>query len=170
MKKEFLNIGKIVGTHGVRGMVRIEPFADSADFLTKFKKFYINEEKAELTPLKVVPHGRIVIASFKDTDSIEKAELLRNKMLYVKRDDVALPEGKYFIAEILNSTVYNAKNGKELGVLSDVFSTGANDVWQITKDNKEYLLPAIPDVIDTVDIESGKITINPLKGIFTDED
>ena len=59
MKKEFLEIGKIVGTHGVRGMVRIQPWSDNGDFLTQFKKFYLENGKEKLDLSKITPHGGI---------------------------------------------------------------------------------------------------------------
>ena len=170
MKKEFLSVGKIVGTHGIRGMVRIDPWSDDPEFLTDFKCFYIDEGKEVLKATRVSPHGHIVIAAIEGIDSIEKAEKYRNKEIFIKRDDADLPEGRYFISEITGSTVYDSQNGKVLGTLTDVFKTGANDVWQVTNGGKDYLVPVIDDVVNSVDIDNGKIEITPLKGIFDDED
>ncbi|MDO4607930.1 MAG: ribosome maturation factor RimM [Clostridia bacterium] len=170
MKKEFLEIGKFVGTHGVKGMVRIQPWSDNGEFLTQFKKFYLQNGKQKIELLKITPHGNVVIASVKGINTIEEAEKLRNHVLYIRRDDAALPEGRYFISEIIGSHVYDADTGALLGTLSDVSPTGANDVWHIKRDDKEYLVPAIPDVIVDVDIDTDVIKIKPLKGIFDDED
>ncbi len=170
MKKEFLEIGKFVGTHGVRGMVRIQPWSDDGEFLTQFKKFYLDNGETKIDMTKITPHGNVVIAAVKGVDSIEEAEKLRNKVLYIKRDDAHLPEGRYFVSEIIGAQVFDADTGKLLGTLSEVSPTGANDVWHIKSDDKEYLVPAIPDVIINVDINTDKIEIRPLKGIFDDED
>ena len=170
MKKEFLEIGKFVGTHGVRGMVRIQPWSDDGEFLTQFKKFYLENGKTKIEMSKITPHGNVVIAQVKGIDTIEDAEKLREKVLYIKRDDARLPEGRYFISEIIGSQVFDADTNVLLGTLSDVSPTGANDVWHIKNCDKEYLVPAIPDVIVSVDINTNTIKIRPLKGIFDDED
>ena len=170
MKKEFLEIGKIVGTHGVRGMIRIQPWSDNGEFLTKFKKFYLNNGQTKIDINKIAPHGNVVIAAVKGVDTIEDAERLRNQIIYIKRDDAKLPEGRYFVSEIIGAQVFDADTGKALGVLTDVSQTGANDVWHITLNEQEYLVPAIPDVIVSVDVNNDKIVIRPLKGIFDNED
>ncbi|MBQ6885123.1 MAG: 16S rRNA processing protein RimM [Clostridia bacterium] len=170
MKKEFLEVGKFVGTHGVRGMVRIQPWSDDGEFLTGFKSFYLDSGKTKIEMNKITPHGNVVIAAIKGVDSIETAEKYRNQILYIKRDDAKLPEGRYFVSEIIGANVFDADNDTLLGVLSDVSPTGANDVWHIKNGEREYLVPAIPDVIVNVDINSDIIKIRPLKGIFDDED
>lgn len=169
MKKDFLEIGKIVGTHGVRGMVRIQPWCDNGDFLTDFKYFYLEMGAEKLSVNKITPHGNVVIAAFDGIFTIESAEKLRNKILYIKRDDINLPEGRYFVSEIIGAKVFDNTTGKLLGILKDVTQTGANDVWHVENGGKEYLVPAIPDVIADVDINSDTVKINVLKGIFDDE-
>ncbi len=170
MKKEFLEIGQFVGTHGVRGMVRIQPWSDDGEFLTRFKKFYLENGKTRIEMSKITPHGNIVIAAIKGINTIEDAEKLRGQVLYIKRDDAHLPVDRYFISEIIGSCVYDADTDALLGTLTDVSQTGANDVWHITKDGNEYLLPAIEDVIISVDIDTDTVKIRPLKGIFDNED
>ena len=81
-----------------------------------------------------------------------------------------LPEGRYFVSEIIGAQVFDADTDALLGILSEVSPTGANDVWHIKSGDKEYLVPAIPDVIVNVDINNDKIAIRPLKGIFDNED
>lgn len=169
MKKEFLQAGQFVGTHGVKGMVRIQPWSDDGGFLTGFKKFYLDGGNTHIELNKITPHGNVVIASIRGVDTIEAAEKYRGKTLYIKRSDAKLPEGRYFISEIIGSQVFDADNDTLLGALTDVSKTGANDVWHITRDGKEYLVPAIDDVIADVDIDNDIIKIRPLKGIFDDE-
>ena len=169
MKKEFLEVGQFVGTHGVRGMVRIKPWSDDGEFLTQFKNFYLDGGRQKLSLTKITPHGQIVIAAVAGVDSIDDAEKLRGKTLFIKRDDARLPEGRYFISEIIGSRVFDADSDEQLGLLADVSKTGANDVWHIKNGDKEYLVPAIDDVIVSVDIDSDTVIIRPLKGIFDDE-
>ncbi len=171
MKKQFLETGKITGTHGIKGMVRIQPWCDSFEFLSGFKKFYLDSNgETYLKVNKISPNGNIVIAKFKDVDSIEQAEKYRNKVIYINRDDVKLADGVDFIQDIIDCEVYNVDTSEILGVISDVSSTGANDVWHIKRNEKEYLIPAIDEVVIKTDIDEGKVYIRPLKGIFEDED
>ncbi len=118
------------------------------------------------------PHGNIALLSISGVDTVEAAQKLRGKMLYMKRSDSKLPEGSYFIAELIGCTVYDADDPEKVyGILSDVSETGANDVWHIKSDNgNEYLIPAIPDVCIETDVANDRIVIRPLKGIFDDED
>lgn len=170
MKKKYLEVGKISGTHGVRGMVRIQPWCDDG-FLQKFKTFYLDTNGAEcLICEKIQPNGNVYIAAFTGIDTIENAEKYRNRILYINRDDAHLSRGEYFIQDLMGCRVYNTDDKKILGVISDVSKTGANDVWHITDADREYLIPVIPDVVNKVDIDNEEIFITPLKGIFDDED
>ena len=171
MKLKFLEVGKIVGTHGVRGMVRIQAWCDSPEFFCSLKKLYLDKEgKERLSITKSSPHGNVVIAAVKGVDSIEEAERYRGRVLYMDRKDADLQEGQYFISELIGCSVYHADSGKLLGTLCDVSETGANDVWHIKSGDKEYLIPCIDEVVISVDIDNEKVIIRPLKGIFEDED
>ena len=173
MIKEFLEIGEIVGTHGVRGEIRFNPWCDSPEFVTKFKTLYFDSNEGCAVQIKAArPHGNIVLLTIKDIDSVEKAQKLRGKVLYMKRSDAKLPEGTYFIAELIGCTVYDADEpAKTYGTLTDVSETGANDVWHITDEKgKEYLIPSIPDVVIETDVAKNRVVIRPLKGIFDNED
>lgn len=171
MKKEFLEAGKIVGTHGVMGMVRIQSWCDSNEFFCKFKTLYTSSNADNsLCVVSSKPHGNVVIAKIKGIDSIESAETLRNKIVYVKREQMKLEEGVYLIQDLIGCSVFDVENGNFLGKISDVSKTGANDVWHIERDGKEYLIPKIDDVVKNVDVDSEKILIKVLKGVFDDED
>ena len=169
--KKFLETGKIVGTHGIKGMLRVQPWADSGDFLKQFKYIYTDiDGKNRLEVKSVQPHGNVVLMAVKGIDSIEKAETLRSTVIYIDRKEADLPEGRYFISDLIGCAVTDADSGESLGTITDVSATGANDVWHITKNGKEYLIPAIAEVLVDIDIENSKAVIRPLKGIFDDED
>ena len=171
MIKKYLETGKIVGTHGIRGMVRVQPWSDSGEFLTNFKRFFLSPDgENELKALKIQPHGAVVLIAFKGVDTVEQAELLRGKILYFSREDITLPDGRYFIDDLIGCSVFDADSGEKYGEISDVSVTGANDVWHIKSGEKEYLLPAIDEVIVSVDPENERLEIRPMKGIFDDED
>ena len=161
MIKKYLQAGQIVAAHGIRGEVRFQPWCDGADFLKKFKKLYTDENGSDCFDIiSVRQHGNVEIMKIKGVDSIDDALNLKGKVLYIKRADAKLPKGRYFIAELIGCNVVDSEDESVCyGEISDVSQTGANDVWHITKDGKEYLIPAIPDVLKDVDVESGIIRI-----------
>ncbi|MCQ2472144.1 MAG: ribosome maturation factor RimM [Clostridia bacterium] len=172
MIKEYLEVGQIVGTHGVRGEIRLNPWCDSPEFVKQFKTLYFGSNGQNgVKVLACRPHGNVALIKLDGVDTVEAASALRNKILYMKRSDAKISEGSYFIAELCDCTVVDADDeNKVYGILTDVSETGANDVWHIEKDGTEYLIPAIPQVVDSVDVKTGIIKIRPLKGIFEDED
>lgn len=165
--KQYLEIGKIVGTHGIKGEVRIQPWADSGEFAAGFKRMYFGGGAERVDIVSARPHKNIVIAKLKGVDSIEQADLLRGKVLYIDRADAVLPEGRYFIQDLLGCSVVDADNGTVYGKVTGVSSTGANDVYHVTTpEKKEYLIPAIDQVLAEKDIENGIIYIHYMSGMF----
>lgn len=171
--KRFLEVGEIVGTHGIRGEMRLHPWADSPEFLKKFKTLYFDERGEKSVKVEQCrPHGNIALVKLEGVDTVEQAAVMRGRVLFMDRNDAKLPAGQYFIQDLIGCSVMDADDGSLCyGELSDVSATGANDVWHITaQDKKEYLIPAIPDVVKDVNVEEGWVKIRPLKGIFDDED
>ena len=170
MKQEYIECGKFVGTHGVKGALRVQPWCDTPEFLCGFKTLY-KKENGVFAAFKVnsaKPHGNIVIMEVENVCSIDDAEHLRNKTLYLARKDLKLEKGAYLICDLLGCTVFDYESNKILGQICDVSKTGANDVWHIKNNDKEYLVPVIDDVIKEVDIDKEKVVIKPLAGIFDD--
>ncbi|MEE0855813.1 MAG: ribosome maturation factor RimM [Ruminococcus sp.] len=171
MRKQFLDTGKIVGTHGIRGEVRIDPWCDSPEFLCAFKKLYLDENGETFVEVKSRPHKHIVLAKIKGVDTIEQAERLRGKIVYINRADIQLDEGVNFVQDLLGLEVTDAESGRVYGKITDVLRTGANDVYEITDDSgKKYLAPVIDEVIRETNVDGGYIKITPMKGLFDDED
>ncbi len=172
MIKNFLAVGQIVGTHGVRGELRVNPWADSPEFLKQFKTLYYDSEgKNSVKVVSSRPHGNVVLMKLDGIDTVEAASAMRNKRLYMRRSDAKLADGVYFIEELVGCDVFDADDeGKRYGKISDVSETGANDVWHIKSDDgKEYLIPAIPSVVIDTNVEENRVLIRPMKGIFDDE-
>ena len=173
MIKSFLPLGKIVGTHGVRGEVKVAPWCDGPDFAKQFKTVYFSSNGDDpIAVVSVRSHKNQILMLLEGVGSIDEAETLRNRVLYFKRSDGDLSPGTWFIEELIGCDAFDADDpAKRYGRLTDVLKTGANDVWQITDDGgKDYLLPAIRDVAVGADVASGKVFIRPLKGIFNDAD
>lgn len=170
MIKEYLEIGKITSTHGIKGEMRVQPWCDSPEFMKKFKTLYLDKKGEKPVKVSCRQGGNMVIMKVQGIDTVEEASKYREKVLYMKRSDAKLPEGTWFIQELIDCKVTDADDeNKTYGVISDVSQTGANDVWHISQGDKEYLIPAIPSVVISTDVAEGIIKIRPLKGIFEDE-
>ena len=169
MKKKFLEIGKIVTTHGVVGEVKVYPWCDTPDFLTGFSTLYFHKGKDPVLVQQARVHKNMVLLKLQGTDTLEAAQALRNQILYADRADMPLEEGEYFIQDLIGLTVVDADTGEEYGVLSQVSPTGANDVYHVRTPQREVLIPAIAQVIVETAVEDGVMRIRPLKGLFDDE-
>lgn len=169
MKKEYLEAGKIVNTHGIKGEVKIMPYCDSPELLCEFDRLFMGKSLTEIYIQRSRVQKNMIICKIEGVDTPEDAEKLRNKMLYMHRDDLELDEDTYFIQDLIGITVKDADTGEIYGTIDDVFQTGANDVYSIKNGDKSYLIPAIADVVITTDIDSEIMTIRPLEGLF-DED
>lgn len=171
MVKQYLEAGRVVGTHGVRGELRVEPWCDSAQFLCQFKTLYWENGA---TPVRVIssrPHKNILLLMLEGIDSATAGDTLRGRILYLNRKDAKLPKGSWFVQDMLGLSVCDADTGVCYGTLTDVLQTGANDVYQVTSpQGKEYLVPSIPHVVVERNLEEGKMLIRPLRGVFEDED
>ncbi len=168
MKKQFLEIGKIVGTHGLRGELRVDPWCDGAGFLCKFKRLYF-ADGTELKVLSTRPHKNIAILLLDSVNTPEQADALRGKVLYMNRDDVKLPKGTNFVQDLIGLDVLDGKTDESLGTITDVLKTGANDVYEVTRNGKKYYVPVIPDVVTEKNIDGGFVRLNVIEGIFDDE-
>lgn len=170
MKKQFLEIGQIVNTQGLKGEMRVDPWCDSPEFICRFNELYLeNGDIIKITRSRV--QKNVAVIKVEGIDTIEQADTMRRTILYINRNDVNLDDGVFFVQDILGCEVIDEKTRKCYGKVTDVLKTGANDVYQVTDDeSKNYLIPVIDDVVISTDIDSGVILIRPMKGIFDDED
>lgn len=170
MVKEFLEGGKIVGTHGVRGEMRVECWCDSPQFLAKFKTLYF-DNGAQAVKVQSRAHKNMVLMKMPEVDTIEKADTYRGKVVYIKRSDIKLEKGVHFVQDMIGLEVVDSDTKKVYGKVKDVLRTGSNDVYEMEDENKKlFYIPAIPDIIDEIDIENNTLSITPMKGLFSDED
>lgn len=169
MAKQFLEAGRIVGTHGVRGEMRVEPWCDSAEFLKKVKNLYFDEGRTDAGLVASRVHKSLLLIRLKDVDSATQADLYRGRILYLNRKDVRLPKNRYFIEDLIGLSVEDAQTGVLYGEIREVFETGANNVYRIVNEKgEEFLFPAVDAMIAKTDIEAGKLFVRPISGIFNE--
>lgn len=172
MEKPFLEAGRCVGTHGVRGEVKIEPWCDSPAFLCGFDTLYLDAEgKSALRACRLRVHKNQVLGQFEGIETCEQAEALRGKIVYIDRRSAPLAAGQWFVQDLLGCKVVDFDSGAEYGTLCEVIpGAGANDVWAVRRPGGEtVLVPAIPDVVREADVAAGVVRIRPLRGLFDGE-
>ncbi len=166
--QKYFEVGQIVNTFGVKGMLKVKPFTDDANRFEELKKVYIcKKEKLEEVEIEEVKyHKDMVLLKVKGIDDMNEAEKVKGLYLKIDRKNAKkLPKDTYFIADLLGLEVYSDKE-ELLGKVEDIFRTGANDVY-VVKDEKgkQLLLPGIPEVIKEIDLEKEKIIVHLLKGL-----
>lgn len=165
---DLLEVGKIVNTHGLRGEVKVVPWTDYPEVFEDIETVYIKKksdyERLDIAGLKYQKNNLIIrFAQLKD---INEAEKYKNRVLYAERASLGeLPEGVYYIADLIGLDVVK-EDGEKVGVISDVFNTGSNDIYEVKREGqKNLLLPVIDDVVLNIDIENKKVTVRMMEGL-----
>ena len=161
MKQHFLETGKIVSTHGVRGEVKILPWADDADFLVGLPRVFVDGREY------AVQHSRVqktcVLMKLAGIDDVDAAAKFRDKTVCISRTDVALPEGSVFIADLIGLRVVT-DTGDEIGTVSDIMTMPGNNVYIVTG-SREYLIPAVPEFILERNLDAGFVRVKLIEGM-----
>lgn len=162
---ELIETGKIVNTHGVKGELKIVPWADDASVFTKFKTVYVDNTPYTVRSARF--QGQNVLLKLDGICDMTAAEGLKNKILFAHRKDFDLPDGTFFIADLIGLSVVEDETGRKLGTISDVFSTGANDVYELScPDGKKRYIPAIKDCVRATDLTAKEMRIHIMEGLF----
>ena len=166
--ENLLEIGKIVNTHGLRGEVKVVPWTDSPDNFYDVSYAYIKNknEYKKLTIDGVKFQKNNVIVKFKEYNDINEILPFKNAVLYADRNDLGeLPEGVYYIVDLIGLKVYT-EDDEYIGEIADVFNAGASDIYDVKREGKKnLLLPVIDEVVKSVDIENGRVTVNVMEGL-----
>lgn len=167
MKKQFLEAGKIVNTHGVTGDIKVQSFCDTPEVLTDFDTLYLSPEKP-VTVKKSYVHKGCVIMHLAGVDTCEAAEALRNQVLYLDRDDIDLPENLVFIQDMIGLEVYDVRTDTVIGTLKEVLTTNpAHDMYVIRRQNAaDALIPACEPFLVSVDLEASRLTVRTIEGLL----
>lgn len=165
---KYLEIGQIVNTFGIKGMVKVKPFTDDINRFDRLETIYIKNKKGnkEYKIQEVKYHKQMVMLKLEGIENPEEAENLRGSYLLIDRDkEEPLEEGTYYIVDLLGLEVFSDE-GELLGKVDDIFNTGSNDIY-VVKDElgKQILLPGTSEVIKDVDLEQGKITVHLIPGL-----
>ena len=167
ISKTHLECGKIINTHGINGVVKAESWCDSPEILASLEKVFMLEngklKKYRVNDASVFK--RFVLLELAGVTTVEEADKLREKVLYLDRDDLELEEGEVFIADLIGLPVIDIDSGAEYGVLSDVINAGASDIYVVKTAEGEAMMPAVKEFVKNIDLEKG-IYVKPIEGMF----
>ena len=166
-KKQFLECGKLVNTHGVYGAMKAESWCDSVQVLASLECVYF-EKSGKYSPLHVNRASvfkNLVIFEFDEIPDMDTAEMLKGSVIYARREDIPIEEGSVFITDMIGLPVIDANTGKVYGTLKDVYNPGASDLYVVATSEGDRMIPAVPEFIIRIDLESG-IYVRPIEGMF----
>ncbi len=168
MKQQYFEIGQIVNTFGIKGVVKVNPFTDDISQFEEMETILV-DKKGSLLEMQIeeVKYSKNqVLLKLKGIETVNDAEKYRNCYLKLPREKARkLPKNTYFIADLIGLEVYT-EEGKLLGKVDDIYNTGASDIYVIKDElGKQILLPAIKDVIKQIDLEQEKIVVHLLDGL-----
>ena len=163
MKSPYLPTGQIVNTHGLKGYVKIQPWADDPADLLDFDRFFIDGREYEVEQASL--QKSMVLLKLAGVDTIDEATKLRNKELLIAREDVELEEGVVFIADLIGLTVL--ADGVEIGKITEVLTPPGNDVY-VVKGEREYLIPAVKEFVEELNPEAGFVRVHLIEGMESD--
>ena len=170
MKKKFLECGKICSAHGVRGVLKVEPWCDSISVLTNLKEVYFLKGDTYL-PYSVIgasSAGQVALMTLEGIDSREAAQGLKNTVIYAKREDIPVPKGRVLIADMIGLDVIDADSGRVYGTLTEVTDGVRHQIYTVKTEKGEVLFPAVKEFLEEIDTEKG-VFIRPIPGFFEDE-
>lgn len=160
-KKQYIEAGRIVNTHGVAGEVKIEVWLDSPQFLKSFKRCFIDRREVKLLSARV--HKGFLIVKLEGVEDVNAAMALKGRTVFIDRADARLPKGAFFLQDIIGASVVD-ESGSEIGKLVDVMETPASNVY-VVKGEREHLIPAVPEFILSTDADNGIITVHLIEGM-----
>ena len=159
-----ITVGKIVNTRGLRGEVKVYPYVDELESFNEFSYLLVNDVKYNIKGVKFFKN--MVFVTLEGIDTIEKAAALKNFDAEIFEKDLPeLSEGEFYIKDIIGMEVVTDKD-EVIGTVKDVFRTGSNDVYEVTRDGKKPMyLPAIKDVILKYDVENSRMIVHIIDGL-----
>ena len=160
-KKEFIEAGRIVNTHGIVGEVKIEVWLDSPEFLKKFKRIFVKDKEMKVLSGRV--HKGFLIAKLEGVEDVNTAMLYKGKEVSIARADAKLPKGAFFLQDIIGAKVVT-EEGEEVGILKDIMETPASNIY-VVKGETEHLIPAVPEFILNTNVDEGIITVHLIEGM-----
>jgi len=168
-RSEPVLLGKVVATHGIKGQLRIAVFSGEFETILSLSSLMLKGPDGIMETFEVAVsavHGKKTLVALKGYGTINQALHLVGRELYVTREQMPeLAEGEYYWCDLLGLKVLTDK-GELLGLIADIIATGSNDVYVVKNDEREYLIPALEDVVLDIDLDKGIMTVSPPEGLL----
>ncbi|MDR1735284.1 MAG: ribosome maturation factor RimM [Oscillospiraceae bacterium] len=168
MEGAWLEAGEVAGVHGIHGELKIRPWCDGADFLLPFRRFALEAPGGGARQLVKVQSSRahkgFLLLKLGGIDTRDAAQALRGFVLYLDRADASLPEGRYFLADLIGLTAFD-ESGAPLGIVTDIIQPPAHDVYHVTGGEREHWVPAVPQFVREIDIANRRIVLSLIEGM-----
>lgn len=162
-KQKYLECGRAVSTHGIRGTLRLESYCDTPEKLAKMRRMYRKNSAGEYIPMKVRAASiqkQMVLCTFEEITTLDEAIPYKGVIFYADREDLKLPEGEHFIADMLGLNVIDAESGEIYGVLAEVITPGGRNVYVIDDiRGGKFMIPAVDEFVKKIEIEGEKAGI-----------
>lgn len=168
--QQYLEAGRIVATHGVRGEVKMELWCDGVDFLKQVKHLYCTPQGGRaLRLVSLRPIGQMGLARFEGVEDMDAARALRGQALYFDRAEARLPAGRWYVADLIGCEVRDAATGQVYGVVTGVEHPGPQDIYTVKgPDGREWMFPGVDAFLKEKNPPEGYITVAPIPGMFDD--
>lgn len=164
--KEYIKVGKIVNTHGVKGCLKCIPLTDDMERFDELEYVYTEKDNKKRKIKNVWYRKGLVYLELEDINDMDAAESLRNTFISIYDDQLReLPEGSYYLFDLEGMDVYSDL-GEYIGKISEIYQTGANDVYEVKDKNKSYLIPAVKEVVKEVSVKEKKMVIHVIEGLL----
>jgi 16S rRNA processing protein RimM len=164
--KEYLECGKIINKRGIGGELKLECYCDSTSSIDGAKKLYGDDNgTTSFDVVSIKNYKGFLYIKLAGIDSAEKADEMRNKVLYVSRNDVKKSKESVFIADLIGLDVIDVDNGTVYGKITDVTNYGASDIYSVKSKSGVHMLPAVKDIVIKIDLNSG-VYVKPIPGLF----
>lgn len=163
MKEPYIQAGRIVNTHGVRGEVRIEVWLDSPAYLKTFPRIFVNGEEKRI--LSAFIHKQFLVALLEGVSDVNAAMTLKGKVVTIARADAQLPNGGYFLQDLIGAEVHS-ENGMRVGTLTEILEKPASEIYVVTDtEGNEHLIPAVPAFVLSANADAGIVTVRMIEGM-----
>ena len=164
----LLLIGRVIGPHGVRGLLKIDSYARSEDTLLTAGRIYLKQREGEISEYAIVsavPYKGASLIRLEGLDSRDQVEPYCGAEIFIPKAAVSRGEDEYFWHELIGLRVY-LETGRYLGAVEEIVTTAANDIYVVREGKEEFLIPAIHDVVKTIDLENGKMILSEVEGLL----
>ena len=168
MENKYLEFGKFVNIHGIKGALKAECWCDSPEIATSLKRIYLKEKDGSFTEKKVKrssPAARFTLMYLDGIETPESARAFKGQTFFADREDIPLEDGAFFLVDIIGLPVFDADTGRKYGTIKEADFDRHTPLYVIQTENKEVLFPAIDEFVKEINIKTG-VKICPIEGFF----